>query len=66
MKERQPIPAIAVSLTTSLVVAPYLLIRNYYHKKVAPISKGPFGWKSGKVGGWKIVGGWKYGKMENI
>ena len=28
--------------------------------------KGPFGWKSGKVGGWKIVGGWKCGKMENI
>ena len=28
--------------------------------------KGLFGWKSEKVGGWKIVGGWKYGKMENI
>ena len=40
MKESQPIPAIAVSLATSLVAAPYLLIRNYYHKKVAPISKG--------------------------
>ena len=38
MKESQPIPAIAVSLATSLVAAPYLLIRNYYHKKVAPIS----------------------------
>ncbi len=36
MKESQPIPAIAVSLATSLVAAPYLLIRNYYHKKVAP------------------------------
>lgn len=35
--ERKPIPAIAVSLATSLVAAPYLLIRNYYHKKVAPI-----------------------------
>ena len=35
MKESQPIPAIAVSLATSLVAAPYLLIRNYYHKKVA-------------------------------
>jgi len=33
MKESQPIPAIAVSLATSLVAAPYLLIRNYYHKK---------------------------------
>ena len=21
--------------------------------------KGPFGWRSGKVGGWKIVRGWK-------
>lgn len=31
MKESQP--AIAVSLDTSLVAAPYLLIRNYYHKK---------------------------------
>ena len=40
MKESQPIPAIAVSLATSLVAAPYLLIRNYYHKKVSPISKG--------------------------
>lgn len=40
MKESKPIPAIAVSLATSLVAAPYLLIRNYYHKKVAPISKG--------------------------
>lgn len=40
MKESQPIPAIAVSLATSLVAAPYLLIRNDYHKKVAPISKG--------------------------
>lgn len=29
MKESQPIPAIAVSLATSLVAAPYLLIRNY-------------------------------------
>ena len=36
MKESKPIPAIAVSLATSLVAAPYLLIRNYYHKKVAP------------------------------
>lgn len=27
MKESQPIPAIAVSLATSLVAAPYLLIR---------------------------------------
>lgn len=36
MKESQPITAIAVSLATSLVAAPYLLIRNYYHKKVAP------------------------------
>jgi hypothetical protein len=44
MKESQPIPAIAVSLATSLVAAPYLLIRNYYHKhkKVAPISKGAY------------------------
>ena len=25
------LPAIAVSLATSLVAAPYLLIRNYYH-----------------------------------
>lgn len=39
MKESKPIPAIAVSLATSLVAAPYLLIRNDYHKKVAPISK---------------------------
>lgn len=39
MKESQPIPEIAVSLATSLVAAPYLLIRNYYHKKVAPVSK---------------------------
>jgi len=31
MKESQPIPAIAVSLATSLVAAPYLLIRYYYH-----------------------------------
>lgn len=31
MKESQSIPAIAVSLATSLVAAPYLLIRNYYH-----------------------------------
>ncbi|KAL5739329.1 hypothetical protein ACOSQ2_028509 [Xanthoceras sorbifolium] len=31
-------------LATSLVAAPYLLIRNYYHKhkKVAPISKGAY------------------------
>jgi hypothetical protein len=36
MKESQPIPAIAVSLATSLVAAPYLLIRNDYHKKAAP------------------------------
>ena len=42
MKESQPIPAIAVSLATSLVAAPYLLIRNYYHKKVAPFSKGAY------------------------
>lgn len=42
MKESQPIPAIAVSLATSLVAAPYLLIRNYYHKKVAPLSKGAY------------------------
>ena len=44
MKESKPIPAIAVSLATSLVAAPYLLIRNYYHKhkKVAPISKGAY------------------------
>jgi hypothetical protein len=41
MKESQPIPpAIAVSLATSLVAAPYLLIRNYY--KVAPLSKGAY------------------------
>jgi hypothetical protein len=33
MKESQPIPAIAVSLATSLVAAPYLLIRNYYPGK---------------------------------
>ena len=39
MKESQPIPEIAVSLATSLVAAPYLLIRNYYHKKVAPDRK---------------------------
>ena len=26
----------------------------------------PFGWKSGKVGGWKIVEGWKSERMENI
>jgi len=31
MKESQPLPAIAVSLATSLVAAPYLLIRNDYH-----------------------------------
>jgi len=37
MEESQSIPAIAVSLATSLVAAPYLLIRNYYHKKVAPL-----------------------------
>ena len=42
MKESQPIPAIAVSLATSLVAAPYLLIHNYYHKRVAPISKGAY------------------------
>ena len=42
MKESKPIPAIAVSLATSLVAAPYLLIRNYYHQKVAPISKGAY------------------------
>ena len=42
MKESKPIPAIAVSLATSLVAAPYLLIRNYYHKKVAPISNGAY------------------------
>jgi len=42
MKESQSIPAIAVSLATELVAAPYLLIRNYYHKKVAPISKGAY------------------------
>ena len=36
------LPAIAVSLATSLVAAPYLLIRNYYHKKVAPFSKGAY------------------------
>ena len=40
MKESQPLPAIAVSLATSLVAAPYLLIRNYY--QVAPISKGSY------------------------
>ena len=33
-------------------------------KEIQPL--GLFGWRSGKVGGWKIVGGWKYGKMENI
>ena len=33
MKESKPLPAIAVSLATSLVAAPYLLIRNDYHKK---------------------------------
>ena len=42
MKESQSIPAIAVSLATSLVLAPYLLIRNYYHKKVAPLSSGAY------------------------
>lgn len=36
MKESQPIPAIAVSLATSWVAAPYLLIRNYYQK--SPLS----------------------------
>ena len=35
-------------------------------KEVIGESKGLFGWRSGKVGGWKIVGGWKYEKMENI
>ena len=35
-------------------------------EKNAKNTKGPFGWRSGKVGGWKIVGGWKSGKMENI
>ena len=25
-----------------------------------------FGWKSRKVGGWKIVEGWKTGMMKNI
>ena len=25
-----------------------------------------FGWRSGKMGGWKIMGGWKSGRMENI
>jgi hypothetical protein len=42
MKESQSIPAIAVSLATSFVAAPYLLIRNYYHKKVAPLSSGAY------------------------
>jgi len=42
MKESHPIPEIAVSLATSLVAAPYLLISIYYHKKVAPISKGAY------------------------
>ena len=28
--------------------------------------KGPFGWRSGKVGGRKIVRGWKSGRMKNI
>ena len=30
-------------------------------KEVCPlqITKGSFGWRSGKVGGWKIVEGWK-------
>lgn len=40
MKESQPIPAIAVSLATSLVAAPYLLIRNYYHNKALSNLKG--------------------------
>ena len=34
--------AIAVNLATSLVATPYLLIRNYYHKKVTLISKGAY------------------------
>ena len=29
-------------------------------------SQGPFGWRSEKVGGQKIVRGWKSGRMKNI
>ena len=28
--------------------------------------KGPFGWRGGKVGESKIMGGWKSGWIENI
>ena len=38
MKESQPIPAIAVSLATSLVAAPYLLIRNYLKENLHDLS----------------------------
>ena len=29
-------------------------------------TKGPFGWKGGKVGGYKMVGKWKSGRIEKI
>ena len=31
-----------------------------------PNTKAMFGWRSGKVEGWKIVGGWKSGRIEKI
>ena len=29
-------------------------------------NKGPFGWKGGKVGGQKIMKGWKSGRIKKI
>ena len=34
--------------------------------RVALATKVPFGWRSGKVREWKIVGGWKSERIENI
>ena len=30
------------------------------------VPKALFGWRNGKMGGWKIMGGWKSERMENI
>ena len=42
MEESKPIPTIVVSLPTTLVATSYLLILNYYHKKIALFSKGAY------------------------
>ena len=48
------------------LTGPNILILSSRTKLHKIVSKAPFGWRSGNVGGWKIVEGWKSRRMENI